>query len=247
MSDTRGSNGGGSFNDFCQGYLLGLEDHHTSCQQNTSTDLDMGNMELGQAFADPITFSTDSPEDPLAGDLFYEQPQDGQAGDLLFEHFVNAELPLTLNNPFYRHPVPQHGQNIPPNTHAPMLPDPLFSHCADFAHPDPLVPAENLFLPTTANGFAGMNGMCVEDLILPRPEPLDESCDLALSDAGDVNTDHYYEQGNWDEGEEMIGQRGALSYLPSQSQLPPSSPEEHPTIPCGREECHICEVFSLPF
>lgn len=252
MAD-RGSNGNkfnaSSFNDFCQGYLLGLEDNHVNHQQNA--DLDISNMDLDQAFADPNPFSMDSPEDFLDGALFCADPEQALGGGLLFEQHVNTQLPLTLVNPFYSHPADAqggvqgfelyeaadaHGSGNLANGYAPMSADPSFSYYV--AHPDPLVPAQSRFLPTTANGFVGMR---VENLIFERPEPLNESCDLALSDAGDENTNH--EQ---NEGASAPNQRCQLAHLPTQPQPPPPSPEEH-AIPCGRENCHICQVFSLPF
>lgn len=246
MANRQGSNGGEfdtSFKDFCQGYLLGLEDNQSNSQQNTdinmgNMDLDMGNMDLdmdnmdhGQAFVDPNALPLDLLGDSLGdgpfcadpaldGGLFFPRPEDVQAGNFLFEQPVNAQLPLTLANPLYTHPAePAHHQ------------DPLV----------PLVPAQSHFFTTTATGFIGMH---VEDLII---EPSDESCDLALSDAGDENTNHEQDN-NWvNEWEAASSQVCQLAYLPTQPQPPPSSPEEHHPIPCSREECHICQVFSLPF
>lgn len=244
----RGSNEAGSsrsFSDFCEGYLLGVNENHANCQQNTGMDTEQG-------FQAPDAFATDFPGD-LAGGLFYGNPdafdgdvsyeqledaledalEDDQAGNFLFEQPVNTQLPLTLVNPFYMDPADaQGGSGNPANGHGPMPADPFPPHYV--AHPDPLVPAQSRFLPTTVNGFGGMR---VEDLIFERPDPLNESCDLALSDAGDENVTH--EQGNWDV-------EGQLAHLLAQPQPPQPSPEEHP-IPCGREQCHICQVFSLPF
>lgn len=241
-NNRQGSNGGEfdtSFKDFCQGYLLGLEDNHANSQQNSdismgnmdpnvgNMDLNMSNMDHEQAFVDPNALPMDLLGDSLGdgplcadpalgGDVFFPQPEDVQAGNFLFEQPVNARLPLTLANPFYTHPAePAH-------------------------HQDPLIPAQSRFFTTVATGFIGMH---VEDLIF---EPLGESCDLALSDAGDETPNHA--QDNWEnEGEAAPSQMCQLAYLPTQPQPPPSSPEEHHPIPCGREECHICQVFSLSF
>lgn len=230
----------GSFNCFCQGYLLGLNDNQANCQQG---NIGVGAGKASRTSPDILAggFFCGNPEHALDGDWFKKQLEDALAGDLLFEQTVNAQLPLTLVDPFYMHPGD--GAGIPANTHDPMSADPFFIQYADAAHQDPLVPAQSRLVPTTANGFASMNS-CVEDLIFERPENPDESCDLALSEAGDDNTHH--DQGNWDEGEVAPVQMCQHAYLSTQPQPPTPSPEEHP-IPCGRQECHICQVFSLPF
>ncbi|KAG6354577.1 hypothetical protein INS49_004595 [Diaporthe citri] len=140
MADRRASR---SFNDFCQGYLLGLNENHANCQQDTG-------MGAEQGFPAPNAFPMDCPEDALGGGLFcaddalgagasYEQFGDAQAGNFLFEQPANAQLPLTLVDPLYRHPADgQGGPGIPANMHAPVLADP-FRHYADVAHPDPSV------------------------------------------------------------------------------------------------------------
>lgn len=216
-----------SFNDFCQGYLLGIEENQANCQQNIG-------METEQACGAPNDFSM-SPEDALGGSLlganpeaafdggffganpqvsvdegfFGANPEDFQAGNLLFEQHVNAQSPLTLADPSYSHPASAWEGSTSPGS----LRDLVSNQFADAARQDPLVPAQSGFLPTTANGFSRMNGR-VEDLFIRSPKFSDEPCDLALS--------------------------------PTETQPPPPSPEKH-TIPCGREECHICLAFSLPF
>lgn len=201
-----------SFNTFCQGYLLGLEENHANCQDSIG-------IESGQACGAHNDFSINptensfdagsfgaNSEDFLDGCFFDANLEDVQAGNLLIEQNLNAQRPLTLADPFYSHPGNAwEGSTIPAN-----FTDSFFS--ADAARQDPLIPAQSGFLPTTANGFVRMNGR-VEDLFIPSPELSDEPCDLALS--------------------------------PTETQPPPPSPEKH-TIPCGREECHLCLVFSLP-
>lgn len=211
-----------SFNDFCQGYLLGIEENQANCQQNIG-------METDQACGEPIDFSM-SPEDALGGSLlgadpevafdggffganpevsldegfFGANPEDFHAGNLLFEQHLNVQHPPMLADPFKSHPASAWEGSSTPGS----LRDLVSSQFADAARQDPFVPAQSGFLPTTANGFARMNGR-VEDLFIS-----DEPCDLALS--------------------------------PTETQPPPPSPENH-VIPCGREECHICLTFSLPF
>lgn len=134
--------------------------------------------------------------------LFYAHPEDSQALHFLFEQPMDAPLPLTLIDPFYRHPD-QGGSGTSAIQGTPISVDHFYCpHYAHTAHQNHLVRAQSLFFPTTANGFVDMN-YCVEDLIL---EPTDEPCNMAL-DARDDNTHH--EQGNWDE--EML----RLAYLPA--------------------------------
>lgn len=100
------------------------------------------------------------------------------------------------------------------------------------------------YLPMPVDGFDVME-FNLDDLAAENPGLLDESCDLALSDAGVVD-DAPQEQGDWNGWEAASSEMHQLSYLPSQPQPPPSSAQEHP-IPCGREECHICGIYAIPF
>lgn len=136
------------------------------------------------------------------------------------------------------------GTHVPANMYVPTVEDPFLSHYTQ-AQQDSLVPAQSGFFPTTADGIdtalssnEGFDVFGLSDGVFDCPgHSGDESCDLALSECGD-DGDTHHEHGNGEAAGEDCSHADLAALSPS--------PEDHP-MPCGREECHICQIFSLPF
>lgn len=133
----------------------------------------------------------------------------------------------------------------PANTYVSTVEDPFLSHYSQAQQQDPLDPGQSRFFTADANGLdtalssdESFDVFGLSDGVFDYAGPSsDESCDLALSECGDDgDTGHVH--GDGEAAGEDCSHANTTALTPS--------PEDHP-MPCGREECHICQIFSLPF
>lgn len=223
-------------------------------------------------FTDEVSFEqpqlSHRPSFAVDGDLLFAQHETAQESDwelicgqpvfdedaqVLFDPLEKPQqVPPTLANSWsptcagrvLSDPVnAQTGTHATANMYVPAVEDPFLSLYSQ-AQQDPLVPAQSRFFPTNAEGIEtalssndGFDVFGLSDGVFDCPGySSDEPCDLALSECGD-DGDTRHMLGEGEAAVEACSHANTVAISPS--------PEDHP-MPCGREECHICQIFSLP-
>lgn len=208
---------------------MGLEENQANCQQNIG-------METEQAFEASNDFSMIPPEDALDGSLFGANPEDAFDGGFFG---VNPEVPL---NEGFSDANPEYIQtgNLLFEQHVsaqlPLTLDDFYSHLPDSREGS----------STLANGSAGPIATYPSfSQFATHQDPLvtAKSRFVPTNASGFIRMNARVEDLFIPEPSD---EPCDLALSPTQPQPPPSSPEHHP-IPCVRENCHICQIFSLPY